>query len=262
MAIFRAEARNEGLTVLAHAGTNAVLLGMSLADDRIDTRDRNLAGFAIWRRSKGHAEEEPLANYQTFSGVTAPTPTFEAPIQKFRRTDVPRGGFDRPVTYRVQARYFTGEGAKTRGGPEACVTLERAAQSGPLRIGFTRGIGASTSIQESIRPPGPRRPDFDTRPYRELYEWLGGDARRLLFDFLADCERDGSAQIDVFAHGLDEPDVVAALCRIAKQGRRLRVILDDSPLHSKGSPEFVAARMIAAAAGSGTVPRGTFGRFR
>src|SRR5262249_28142169 len=157
----------------------------SLDDDAVDVRNRNLAGFAIWRKPEGE-NEEPLANRLTFFGPAPPTPSYLAPIQRFRWTDVPPNGFDRSVAYRVQALYFTGRGVETRAGPQTIVTLEPPAQSEQLRVGFTRGIFATTAkpTEALIWPSGPRRPDFDTRPYRESYEWLGGDARRLLFDFL------------------------------------------------------------------------------
>ena len=74
--------------------------------------------------------------------------------------------------------------------------------------------------------------DFDTAPFQPQYEWLGADARALLFDFIEECDDDHDAKVDVFAYDLDEPDVIAAICRMRKQGR-LRAILDNASLHSK-----------------------------
>jgi hypothetical protein len=88
-----------------------------------------------------------------------------------------------------------------------------------------------------------------------------------LFDFIADCEKDATAKVDVLAYDLDEPDVIAAICRMGKQGR-LRAILDDAPLHSKPSKsgtmpiEIDAAKMIIAAAGAGNVRQGHFNRYQ
>src|SRR5262249_10966503 len=82
------------------------------------------------------------------------------------------------------------------------------------------------------------------------------------YDFIADCEKDQQAQVDVFAYDLDEPMVVAAICRIGRQGR-LRAILDDAPLHKKkGAVEIAAAKMIIAAAGKQNVKQGHFTRFQ
>jgi hypothetical protein len=56
------------------------------------------------------------------------------------------------------------------------------------------------------------------------------------------------------AYGLDEPDVIAAICRFGKKGR-LRAVLDNAPLHSKPNKhgeypvEVAAAKMITQAAG-------------
>ena len=60
----------------------------------------------------------------------------------------------------------------------------------------------------------PHTPDFDTTPFQAQYQWLGADARQKLLDFIADCEKDSSAQVNVFAYDLDEPDIIAAICRL------------------------------------------------
>jgi hypothetical protein len=88
-----------------------------------------------------------------------------------------------------------------------------------------------------------------------------------LFDFIADCEQDTTAQVDVFAYDLDEPAVIAAICQMGKQGR-LRAILDNAPLHSKADKsgtmplEIDAAKMIIAAAGAANVRQGHFARYQ
>jgi hypothetical protein len=265
-----------GLRVVAYAGDQKILLAMSLADGLVGPGERNLAGFAVWRGVAGKPEQ-PLANRLSFqTGVhegTTPeehvwTPSDQAPFQKFRWVDVPPDGFTGPITYRVRALYFAGQGQALKDGPEVSVQVTPAeAQHAKFRPAFTRGYIASQAYADrfhnaDIRPAGKKRPDFDTAPFAAQYAWLGADARTALFDFLADCERHAGARVDLFAYDLDEPDVIAAVCRIGKQGR-LRAILDNAPLHTKpGAVEIQAAKLIAAAAGAGNVLRGHFDRFQ
>ena len=272
---------NNGLHVVIYPGDNKILIAMSLDDDSINATDKNLAGFAIWRKYDGKLEQI-LPNRISFtSGVNAATTaetrewtdSDQAPFQKFRWVDVPADGFDVPITYRVQALYFSGQGFATRAGPEVSIKAEPVKQVfTKFRPAFTRGYIASQAYTDKfqnkdIRPAGAKTPDFDTKPFEPQYEWLGADARLQLFDFIADCEKDTSAQVDVFAYDLDEPDIIAAICRMGKQGR-LRAILDNAALHSKpgksGAPpvEIDAAKMIIAAAGQNNVRQGHFARYQ
>ena len=113
---------NAGLHVVVRPGDNKILIAMSLDDDQINDTDKNLAGFAIWRKREG-ATEAPLQNRisftfgvndQTTSETRKWTDSDKAPFQKFRWVDVPAEGFDTPITYRVRALYFTGHGFDTK----------------------------------------------------------------------------------------------------------------------------------------------------
>jgi phosphatidylserine/phosphatidylglycerophosphate/cardiolipin synthase-like enzyme len=281
MEALRVSGDNAGLHVVVCPGDNKILIAMSLADDQIDDTDKNLAGFAIWRKRDGKAEV-PLQNRisftfgvndQTTSETRKWTDSDKAPFQKFRWVDVPADGFDTPITYRVRALYFTGHGFDTKAGPEVTVTAKPVKQlHTKFRPAFTRGFIASQAYADKfqnkdIRPAGAKTLGFDTKPFEAQYVWLGADARLRLFDFIADCERDTEAKVDVFAYDLDEPDIVAAICRIGKQGR-LRAILDNASLHSKPDKKGVmplevgAAKMIIDAAGKDNVRQGHFSRFQ
>src|SRR5215831_3004992 len=264
------------LRLVVYPGDNKILLAMSLPDAEVNGNDKNLAGFAIWRTSAGKPDA-PLQNRITFAagvheGSPAPkwTNSDQAPFQKFRWIDVPPDGFDAPITYRVQALYFTGQGSATKAGPQATVTVSPVKQlHKKFRPAFTRGYIASQAYADKfgnkdIRPAGPKTPDFDTTPFKAQYQWLGADAYQQLFAFLADCEQDASCQVDMFAYDLDEPDVIAAVCRMGRaRPGRVRAILDNAPLHTKqGAPEIKAAQMIIAACGAAQVKQGHFNRFQ
>jgi hypothetical protein len=265
-----------GLRVVVYPGDNKILIAMSLADQAIGPLN-NLAGFAIWRKYQGK-NEEILPNRISFTvGVdkttTAATRKWtdsdQAPFQKFRWVDVPKDGFDVPITYRVRAMFFTSaQGSSMKAGPEVSITVEPVRKSHKrFEVAFTRGYIASQAYADKfgnkdIRPAGAKSATFDTKPFAPQYEWLGADARVLLLEFLEDCKNDKTAKVDLFAYDLDEPDVIAAICQFGKEGR-LRAILDNAPLHTKaGAIEITAAKMIIAAAGKDNVRQGHFGRFQ
>ena len=109
------------------------------------------------------------------------------------------------------------------------------------------------------------------RIHKEQYKWLGGDAREELFAFINDCEQDNSCKVDVFAYDLDEPDVVAGICKLgkAKEKGHVWAILDDADLHSKPDkktgkipPEIKAAKLVKTALGNANVRQGHFARYQ
>jgi hypothetical protein len=269
------------LRLVAYAGDQKILLAMSLSDSAVGDGNNNLAGFAIWRQHQGKPEEI-LANRIGFTvgvskATTAETREWvdsdQAPFQKFRWVDVPPEGFDGPITYRIKALYFAGQGTQLRDGPQASITVEPAEPTyANFRPAFTRGYIASQAYADKfgnkdIRPPPPKTPTFDTKPFEAQYEWLGADGRVALFDFIDDCEKTKDAKIDVFAYDLDEPDVVAAICKLGKEGR-LRAILDNAALHTKPGkdgqppPEIKSAALIKSAAGEAKVKQGHFDRYQ
>lgn len=260
-----------GFQVSAYAGANCALIAISVGGDQTE----NLAGFAIWRRRQGEAEQV-LLNRLNFddaiTNATTPeerkwTPSNEAPFQKFRWIDIPPDGLDQSTTYRVQAMYFTGIGKAMRVGAEASVTVASVDHvHTQFNAAFTRGYISSQAYADrfnnaDIRPKGSKRPDFDTKPYQAQYQWLGAGARKTLFDFIEDCRSDRRCKVDVFAYDLDEPDVVAAICEFGKEGR-LRAVLDNASLHTGRAPEVRAAQLIKQAAGSDNVVQGHFSRFQ
>ena len=164
------------LKVIGYPGDNMVLLAMSLKDAEVSRKDKNLAGFSIWRTVQG-GSEEPLLNRLDFDTQvtkdTQPrerkwTSSADAPFQKFRWVDVPPDGFTLPMTYRVVAKYFAGTGKATRGGPTATVTVDPPSRAhARFHIAFTRGYASSQAYAEKfhnadIRPAGPKKAQFDT----------------------------------------------------------------------------------------------------
>jgi hypothetical protein len=176
---------------------------------------------------------------------------------------VPTDGFNAPITYRIRALFFTGDGQKLTAGDDP---LEVSVTVNPVRrlynkfqAAFTRGYIASQAYAEKFKNadirPAKQTVDFDTAPFQAQYKWLGADAHELLFAFIKECDDDHDARVDVFAYDLNVPDVIAAMCRFGRQGR-LRAILDDASLHTEpGALEIPAAKMVIEAAGADNVAR-------
>src|SRR5581483_7345250 len=147
---------SDGLRVVVYAGDNKILIAMSLDDGLVNDSDKNLAGFAIWRTVDG--KETCLGNRITFAGAADPgapasaskwTDSDKAPFQKFRWVDVPPDGFDKELTYRVQALYFAGNGTAMKPGPECTLSVKPAkVLHTHFRPAFTRGYIASQAYAD------------------------------------------------------------------------------------------------------------------
>jgi phosphatidylserine/phosphatidylglycerophosphate/cardiolipin synthase-like enzyme len=263
-----ARSTNRGLTVTAHAGDGAVLLAFDLPLASIQGGE--FAGFAIrCTPPAGSAFYLPnrLSFAQQVTRNTTPaqrvwTPSDQAPFQKFHWVHFV--GDVQPGTYRydVSARFFV-NGALVDGPSGSATVGFAAAQGQPFELGFTSGNLTSQAYAErfqnrDIRPAGPRTLLFDTQPFAQQYDWLGGHARRMILGVLDECVTDPSLTVDLFAFDLDEPDIVRKLVQL---GSRLRAFLDDSASHTGTSLEVEAHRLLVASAGAANVVQGSFTRF-
>ena len=64
-------ANSNGLHVVIYPGDNKILIAMSLDDNSINATDKNLAGFAIWRKYDGKPEQILQNRIGFTSGVNA-----------------------------------------------------------------------------------------------------------------------------------------------------------------------------------------------
>ena len=101
--------------------------------------------------------------------------------------------------------------------------VEGTAGSGMLTLTMSgKGELRHAKVDESLLKPDQKE------IIEDLMVAAHADARRKLFDFIADCEKDGTAQVNVFAYDLDEPDIVAAICRpacsLSARPRRCRLM--------------------------------------
>ncbi|HYZ16418.1 MAG TPA: phospholipase D-like domain-containing protein [Candidatus Acidoferrum sp.] len=284
-----------GLTVKAYRGDGCVLIAMDVQRDRCE----GLAGFAIARSTDGESFTYTLnrLSFKPHKAVTASTspevehanaePSNIAPYQKFHWVDYPPDEGEGPHHYRVEAMYFASgkdpasdEEDALRVGATVTFTIALGGEiSTTFKIGFTRGYISSQAFAD--RYPGVRalRPDntvtyrtldvvpgTQTHPpttYKDLYRWLGAHGRSLLDAFLEQCLRDGEAAksgYDVFAYDLDEPDFIRVLAYGAKRGWPIRLLLDNSTVHTKPRAREIEASKLLGDAGV-TIKRGHFRRY-
>jgi phosphatidylserine/phosphatidylglycerophosphate/cardiolipin synthase-like enzyme len=80
-----------------------------------------------------------------------------------------------------------------------------------------------------------------------------------VFELLDACVKNPKLTLDVFAYDIDEPDIVH---RLEQLGDRLRIFMDDAPLHtSKTALEPEVKKRLEHSAGKNNVKTGHFSRF-
>lgn len=232
--------KNEGFSLSAYCGDGSVLLSFNLDEDKLD----RLAGFAIKAKTpdKGPyaSNEYWLKNRLNFKkGVyrdTELTPdrwvaSNKAPFQMFHWVHFPGSGSGK-YTYTVYPCYFKNRSIAL--GPGASVNVDLSYNSLPnLELGFTRGYISSQAYADRFNNAGIGPKDktfnFETKKYLKQYQWLGGHARRILFNFLDECVDDTSISLDVFSFDFYEPDI---LKRLLKMAPRVRLFQDNAKLHT------------------------------
>ena len=257
-----------GLTVSAHPGDGAVLLGFSL--DPTFLKTVKLAGFAI-TRTPPNGPPVLLSNRLSFTtpvtSATTPaqrqwSPSDQAPFQRFHWLDFPPEVGPGLFRYRVTARLFQGTGLADGPSAEAEVSLVPATPE-QFELGLTRGYLTSQAYAGKFKNapfrPAQKSIDYDTAPFLAQYEWLGYHARALMFGVLKEAVADPSMSIDLFAYDFDEPDLIKLFEAL---GPRLRAVLDNAPLHTgPTSLEVQTHTRLVASAGAANIRQGHFKRF-
>src|SRR2546423_5851376 len=267
---------NEGLTLRAYQGDAAALL----AFDNDESQREDLAGFAL-EYTTPEGDTHQVGNRLNFSdpvvAETTPeerraiwTDTREAPLQKFQWVHYPPEVSSGEFAYNATAMLFKpGTEVEIEPGPSASVQITLEPPTFPhFKLGFTRGYLSSQAYHDRFHNapivPDHQTIDYDTKPFEDQYQWLGLDARKLVFEFLDEARGDDGIQLDVFAYDLNEPDFVRGL---EKLGTRLRLFLDDSDSHVKPHAdgtlpfELQAKALLQQSAGEGNVKTGKFQRF-
>ncbi len=259
-----------GFKLKLSRGEQMCLLAFDLADRPTD----DFAGFGIEVKAPGQADFVPLMNRLAFdAGAYQATPlngsrnfsSLDNPFQKFRWLHFPWNPLSGDYAYRVTPMFmpgFAGGDRTLKAGAPITETIGLCdADYDAMDIGFTRNFASSQAYAESfgnnpniipsLASQGlsfhklPPIPDAVTSRPRDVYDWLGFKAKRLIFEFLASAQADPTLKLDVFAYDFNEPDILGMLLPL---GNRLRIIIDDSKTHAGPTEaETQAAAQLAAA---------------
>jgi hypothetical protein len=261
---FTSSKSGSGLSVKLWRGERMSMIGMDVDDPEPD-----FVGFSIEVKSPGKTNFSPLRNRINFSYTKSlgeavdgfrNFPSTAAPFQKFRWIHFPYEPKGGAYTYRITKKHMATDNKLTAGASLTLdIPLDQVTYSDYLDIGFTRNFASSQAYVDkyhnnaSVIPVNADEgPTFKKAP-GDIYRWLGFEACELIFGFLDEVANDTSLTLDFFAYDLNEPDVIA---RLAKIGKRLRAIIDDSKDHKPASSaESQAEIILAKSAGAANIKR-------
>jgi PLD-like domain len=132
-----------------------------------------------------------------------------------------------------------------------------ATYDGLVDVGFTRNFASSQAYREQfgnndrIIPVDSKdglsfkKLDLKNDRGESVYDWLGFEAKYLLFNFLDEAIANPNITVDALAYDLNEVDIVRKLEAL---GNRLRIVIDDSAEHEgSGSSESKSAKRLRSA---------------
>lgn len=241
-----------------------VLIGMD-----VESPEDDFVGFFIEVQSPGRSGFWPLRNRIAFGYAATGNAAVsgaklysskDAPFQKFRWQHFPYQPQDGEYIYRITKRHMKPDGSLYSGvSVTATIAYQRTCYDNYLQLGFTRGLASSQAFVDRYETNGtvpPVIPANGTNGLQfqkltgDIYQWMGSEAYRLLFDTLRQVQ-DSAYTVQFMAYDLDEPDIVAAMESL---GDRLRAVLDNTPDHTRaGSAAAEAATRLIASAGAAHV---------
>ena len=212
----RVQAKKNGLTLQAYAGTTGVLLAMNTSS----ARREGLLGFAIQREGPASGRVRWLQGALRFPGETAdvatPVDSNLGPIQKYRWSDY---SVYSDTTYGYKMYGVYGRPGKLRyvSGPELTLKTE-SLQQGLHQIIFNRAAAASQAYARRFGNANPDDPAQD-----QARKWLSRGLYERLFAFFEQAI-DSSWAIDIAVYEVELPETAAALAQALARGVRVRII--------------------------------------
>jgi hypothetical protein len=266
---FERKVSDNGLTFKLYRGEGVALLAFDLEKEKA-TND--FVGFSVEVKYPGSPRWGALRNRLHFDyppQLERPRSfrSTEAPFQKFRWVHVPTQTPEGEFQYRVTVKYMNAAGALVDGPSVVnAISLAPATVDDFLNIGFTRGFASSqayvdrfgneTGILPPVSAPARASLDHNMAPFSEHYDWLGFEARRLVYTLLDEVVADESLTIDALIYECKEPEI---LRKFEALGSRLRAIIDDHGEQGEAeSCETISAERLLAAGAE--VKRMHFGR--
>jgi hypothetical protein len=215
----RASSENDGLRVLAVAGSDVVLLGMNMSERKA----RGLMGFAIRRTEGRSGQAQWLRGLKRFrpaageSRAVGPLSTRDHPIQSFQWADYTvRPG--ETYTYDIVALRRNGDALVERESVSIHVDTEKR-DAGTHRVFFNRGAASS---QAYVRRFGERTPD---EVGEEAYAWLSRGLFEAFSRFVARAA-DGRWALRAALYECHEPHILAPLRDARRSGADVKIVFD------------------------------------
>lgn len=216
----RKKGSRNGLTALAVAGTNVVVLGWDMSEN--DIRNRGILGFAIQRTRHEDDERIWLPGMKTFQSVDpnpdpgVPLSSFRHPLQTFQWSDYsPSPG--KKYTYKIVAMSGQPGALVEDADLSLTVTTERIDQ-GRHAIFFNRGAIAS---QEYARRFQNLPPDEVGQP---AYDWLSRGLVEGLETFLSQAGQGDELYGAIFE--FENKRIFAAIKAARDRGAKIKILYD------------------------------------
>ncbi len=215
----RRKANNDGIKLLAVAGTHVVMLGW----DMTEAKSRGVLGFAIQRRDYEADELYWLRGMKTFAltdpgvGLDGLVSTREHPLQAFTWSDLTAKP-GRKYRYRVVALKGTPDDLQEDAEVSVTITTEEE-DLGTHEVWFNRGAAAS---QEYARRFNNRRPDEVGEP---AWNWLSRGLNEALGEFIGRA-KNASFALRVAAYQFTYAPVLEALKKAKADGADVRIVYD------------------------------------
>lgn len=261
---FQVEGANAAapFTLKLHRGDGMTLVAMNW---RKAKPPRDFVGFAIEYKEPGGDRFFALKNRICFPGADGQVnpnrlSTRLSPIQKFRWVHFPRNAeLAGAFTYKVTPVFMDAQEVLSYGEPQTAeIELRRETYPGKLNVAFTRGFVSSQAFVDKYVDadngmntliPAAASDGLDFAPSHpkagEALAWMGFEARNAILELLDEAIADKTAKVEVVAYDLSEREVAL---KLAKLGKRLRIVIDDSAEHGHAdSGESVAQQRLEAA---------------
>jgi len=233
----RVSRTNEGLKVLAIAGTYVVTLGFHLAEEDCE----GLLGFSIHRVDHTGNTARYLDGMKAFAETDpgypagATYPTDEQPIQSFQWADYSAEP-GRDYTYTVTALKGTPKKLEPQTSTKVRVTTE-SPEGGDHDVYFNRGVAAS---QEYVRRFGDRKPG--DVPNGQAFAWLSRGLYEAMVRFVDEAEP-GRHSLRIAAYEFRYEPFVGVVKAAVDRGVDVRVIYDARDDQPRDDNRLIVAKV-------------------